>query len=763
KTKSARVISEAFFALNNTNQAKFYLDKYSMSNTLLSRKDIYYAGILAYTQSKYEDAIELFKQVLSPEDSLTQNAAYHLGRCYIEIKNKFDALNSFAIASRSNLDLSIKEDAMFNYAKLSFDLNSDISKFKNYLDTYSPSEQKFNEIQNYIANSYLVNQDYKSAINILQTIKNPTAKEIVNLQKATFLRGIQLINIGSYRAAIPVFELSLSNGYYNNNLANVTQFWLAEAYYRNNQFKRSVDMNLELATKNSSFKGNQEYPTSLYNLAYGYFKIGNFAQAEHWFKLYLNLPHGKILYFQEAMTRLGDSHFMQRKYEEAINAFSSVSASNRELKQYSLYQTSIAKGLLGEEGAKAKLLKELISNGLNNTLYPEVLYELSRTLIQIGEDNSATQYLTELSQKFSNSSYYPKALLELGLINLNKGDNAAAINYYKKILEESPQSPEAQSAIAGLENIYQNRGNAQEFLNYLDGLGLSQTRTPSERELIVFGSAEKQFISGNYAAALSSLTAFIKSYPNGTKAAQAWFYLGESYQKTGKPDLALDAFMKVMEIGEGSFTELATLNYARISYNLENYREAAKAYSSLSLIAKLENNVIESHIGLMNSFFMDKQYENAIAQANKTLLLNIAQQEQIRSKYIIAKSYYTLGNREAAMRYLIELAKNKITPEGAESAYLIISDAFDKGDFEKVEAEVYEFSDSNSPQSYWLAKSYILLGDSFAERENWEQAQATYNSILESYPANSKDDIKEQIKMRLSKIEEKKSKQDETL
>ena len=433
KTKSARVISEAFFALNNTNQAKFYLDKYSMSNTLLSRKDIYYAGILAYTQSKYEDAIELFKQVLSPEDSLTQNAAYHLGRCYIEIKNKFDALNSFAIASRSNLDLSIKEDAMFNYAKLSFDLNSDISKFKNYLDTYSPSEQKFNEIQNYIANSYLVNQDYKSAINILQTIKNPTAKEIVNLQKATFLRGIQLINIGSYRAAIPVFELSLSNGYYNNNLANVTQFWLAEAYYRNNQFKRSVDMNLELATKNSSFKGNQEYPTSLYNLAYGYFKIGNFAQAEHWFKLYLNLPHGKILYFQEAMTRLGDSHFMQRKYEEAINAFSSVSASNRELKQYSLYQTSIAKGLLGEEGAKAKLLKELISNGLNNTLYPEVLYELSRTLIQIGEDNSATQYLTELSQKFSNSSYYPKALLELGLINLNKGDNAAAINYYKKM------------------------------------------------------------------------------------------------------------------------------------------------------------------------------------------------------------------------------------------------------------------------------------------------------------------------------------------
>lgn len=758
KTKSARVISQAFFALNNTEKAKLYLDQYSLFTTTLTRKDIYYAGIIAYTQSKYQDAIELFKQVVSQEDSLTQNAAYHLGRCYIEIKNKFEALNSFALASSGNLDLAIKEDAMFNYAKLSFDLNSDISKFKNYLDTYSPNQQKFNEIQNYIATSYLVKQDYKSAIEVLRTIKEPSSIDLINLQKATFLRGIQLINLGAYRDAIPVLELSLTNGAYNNNLYNVTRFWLAEAYYRNNQFKKSVDINLELATRNSNFKGNKEFSSSFYNLAYGYFKLGDFAMAQQWFQRYLNLPLGDILYSDEAKARLGDSHFMQRKYEESILSFSGVSTANKQLKQYANYQIAMAKGLLGEETNKAQLLKELVSNGINSTLYPEALYELSRTLIQTGDDNAAIEHLTELSQKYSNSAYYPKALLELGLINLNKGNNSIAIDYYKRILEQTPQSPEAQSAIAGLENIYQNMGNAQEFLNYIDGLGLSQTRTTSERELIVFGSAEKQFISGNYAAALSSLTAFIKSYPNGTKAAHAWFYLGECYNKIGKPDLSLDAFLKVMEIGEGSFTELATLNYARISYSLENYRQAVKAYSSLTLIAKLDNNIIAANIGLMNSYYMDKQYENAIAQANKALLLNISPQEKIRSNYIIAKSYYSLGNRSSAIKYLVELSKDKISPEGAESAYLIISDAFDKGDFAKVEKEVYNFSDSNTPQSYWLAKSYIILGDTFAEKENWEQAQATFKSILESYPANSKDDIREQIKMRLSKIEETKAK-----
>ena len=117
-----------------------------------------------------------------------------------------------------------------------------------------------------------------------------------------------------------------------------------------------------------------------------------------------------------------------------------------------------------------------------------------------------------------------------------------------------------------------------------------------------------------------------------------------------------------------------------------------------------------------------------------------------------------MGERSRALPFLADIARNKMIPEGAESAYLIISDHFDKGDFAKVERDVYAFADSGTPQSYWLAKSFILLGDTFAERENWEQADATYKSILDSYKPKVKDDIEEQIKMRISKIQEKKSK-----
>ena len=81
-------------------------------------------------------------------------------------------------------------------------------------------------------------------------------------------------------------------------------------------------------------------------------------------------------------------------------------------------------------------------------------------------------------------------------------------------------------------------------------------------------------------------------------------------------------------------------------------------------------------------------------------------------------------------------------------------DAYDAGEFEKVEERTFALSESQTPQTYWLAKSFITLGDSYAERDNLEQAKATFESIKENYtPAGPQDDIIGQVEMRLSKLE----------
>ena len=101
------------------------------------------------------------------------------------------------------------------------------------------------------------------------------------------------------------------------------------------------------------------------------------------------------------------------------------------------------------------------------------------------------------------------------------------------------------------------------------------------------------------------------------------------------------------------------------------------------------------------------------------------------------------------------LAEDVSGAYGAECAYMLIQDSYDRGEFEDVETKVYAFADAGSDQVYWLAKSFIVLGDSFAERDEIEQAKATFESVRDGYtPESADDDVLDNVNMRLKKLEE---------
>ena len=120
----------------------------------------------------------------------------------------------------------------------------------------------------------------------------------------------------------------------------------------------------------------------------------------------------------------------------------------------------------------------------------------------------------------------------------------------------------------------------------------------------------------------------------------------------------------------------------------------------------------------------------------------------------MAKSYLASSRREQAFVILERLAKDVSGPYGAEAAYLVILDCYDRGDFDNVETKVYAFADTPSEQTYWLAKSFIVLGDSFVERGEVEQAKATFESVRDGYtPSGKNDDVMDNVNMRLKKLE----------
>ena len=757
RPRVARMISQAYYRLDRPEEARKWFENYSASGADMTRKDNYYLGIISYSLQSYYAAVDAFTKVLADgvRDTLAQSASMHLANSYLKLKNKHDALKYYKEAADMGFDKAVREESYFNYAKLSFDVNSDITAFEDYLELW-PETERSDEIYSYIATSCLLSKRYKPAIDALNHIRRLTPEMDMNLQKAAFLRALELYERGSYRGAETDFRIALRHSTYNPTLGLLTRFWLAETCCRTGKTDEAISI-YENLYSNPSFRSFSEFPMSLFGLGYCYYAKGEYQTAADWFYEFLEQHNSDMDLIIEARLRIGDALFMMRDYVRAASAYEEVSMMNYQVESvvYAAYQCAVAYGLVPDMDKKISMLEGIIDRKENTPVYSKAVYELGRTYVQEGMGDKAARCFKFLLEEVADPMYESKALLELGMLCSNKGDYDGALSYLTRIVEDLPLSGDTENALAAIESIYTVLNKPEEYFAYLDRIGMSAVKTQDEKELMVFNAAEQVYLSGNYSAAENSLKSFIDKYPDGQKTPLAWFYLGESLYELGRKEEALAAYHEVMDKGDGSFVELSTLKYAGICYDLEKYAQAASAYESLYKIAKLENNRQEALRGIMRSYYKDGKYNSAVDAAGRVLAVpDLSESDRMEAQYIAAKSYRQLGRRDEALPLLKELSDNVFTPQGAEAEYLLIQDTYDAGEFEEVENMVYAFSDSKTDQLYWLARSFIVLGDSFAEREEWEQARATFQSIKDGYvPENAKDDIVEQVNMRIDRLD----------
>ncbi len=89
-----------------------------------------------------------------------------------------------------------------------------------------------------------------------------------------------------------------------------------------------------------------------------------------------------------------------------------------------------------------------------------------------------------------------------------------------------------------------------------------------------------------------------------------------------------------------------------------------------------------------------------------------------------------------------------------ETAYLLILNSYNKGDFDDVEDRVLDFAESDNPNQYWLAKAFIVLGDSYAEQGDFAKALTTFESVRDGYNPSEPDDVKDELDVRIRRVQE---------
>ncbi len=752
KPRLARILSESYLVQGNAGKAKKYFDMAVIEKPVLEPSDAFYAGSLQYSLGDYKAAIENFSRMGDRRDSLGQIASYQLGYSYIQTKNKVSAMDAFKEASELEYDKRIREDALFNYAKLAFDLNHDSSVFQEYLKRYKDSG-KSDQIYDYIAVASLFNRDYAGAVEAYDNIEVLTPEMKSNYMKANYLRAGQLIENGSWRDAIPCLKAATFFVPRQDNFNKLSRYWLAESYYKTGNFEEARSVFTDLYNQ-SALDNKAEGKRLPYDLAYCYFEDGAYASAANWFDKYIE--SGDRTNREDALIRRADCDFIVKDYKAAVEEYGKVikeypaSAS-----LYPYYQQGVAYGLLGKPAEKIATLSKIRNAPAQSPFYAESLYELGRTYVSDGKDDKGAEVFRSLIVKSRDSLYLAKSLIALGMIERNRTDYDKALDYYKRVAENFRGSEAAEDALLAIESIYQAKGEPEKYLSYSESLGKS-AKTAEEKELLFFNSAEQIFMTAHYEKALVAIDKYLDLYPEGSRKTKALFYKAECYKALGSKEKACDCYAEVIHAADaGGDRELALLHFANLSYGIEHWSEAYAAYSTLLTDATVAENRQTARAGMMRSAYYGRKFKEAVDAAQAVIDDPATGRDLKReAQYLTAKSLLATSQRDAAYEVLRVLARDPSTAEGAEAAYLVIQDKFDQGRFNEVESAVYKFAEAAPSQAYWLARAFIVLGDSFAENENYRQAKATFESILNGYePAEgTSDDVTENVRMRLDRL-----------
>lgn len=757
----ARILGNSLFNLRQFTEAIQFLEFYLADKANKGREENYMLGYCYYLSGKEAKAIPLFEIATRGKDELAQNAYYHLADCYVITNDKNKARQAFEAASEGDFDKRVKEDALFNYAKITYELsyspfNETIKAFDKYISLY-PNAERNDIAYDYLVKVYMSTSNYRDAIASIENIKVKTPSVMKAYQRVTYYRGLENFNNIEYNSAIENFNKAIDAGNLNKEILPLATFWKSEANYRLNNFREAIIGFTNFIKTQGTFSF-PEFKTAHYNLAYSYFQMKDYQNAGDFFKKYINLENNAGKKIADANNRLGDCYFMNRDYLPAIATYDKSIKMNVYDTDYAIFQKALCLGLLRDNQGKINALQNLISNFKQSSFTDDALYELGRTHERINQMQQAISNYKELINKFPQSILVNRTLIQLGLVYYNINDFQSSINYYKQVVERAPNSPETQAALTGIKNNFIETNNVDAFVDYTRKLGSGIQISVNEQDSLTYRSAERLYMAKDRKAK-EQFEKYLAQFPNGIFTLNSRFYLSEMLYNDGEYSKAIVGYEYVISQADNYFTETSLNKAAGLHYNSENYQKALGMFEKLKKISSSSNNSLNANTGIMRCSFKMANYQASIESASE--ILNSDRVSDLLKReinYVLAISNLKQGNKEKAFPILTKLAIETNSAEGAESKYLIAEILFQNQKFKESEKEIMDFIDKNSPHQFWLAKAFILLSDIYTKNNDDFQAKHTLKSIEENYP-DKNDGIINITRQKLQQIEARESTQ----
>lgn len=680
----------------------------------------YYAGIINFRAKKYDEAIGDFKQAENSTSYFSEIPSWLAHSYYRQGKFKEMLAYTEPLLREKNSGKKLDDVALLS-AEVYFE-QADYAKASNYYTIY----------KNYKSQGMLPTIAYRYGYSLYKTdqfapaseqLKNVAAKGDTLGQYAAYILGICYLKANNANYALGAFDqarktsfnktvtedadfnyakvlLDLQRGaesikafesflakYPNSKYEDEANELVSEAYLYSNNYQAALAYIEGLRRRTP--RTNTAYQRISFNQAVKFYNEERYVDALPYFEKSLLTPENietkYATYFWKA-----EALSAEKRYSEAIPLYQLLigtvdpSATNlSELQGKSRYSLAYCFYNNKEYDKANKVFREyadLMKTSGDSQSYQDAVVRLGDTYFASKNYDQAIYYYDQAI--VGNRSDRDYATFQKGLVLALKGNEAGAKAAFQKVQSDFPQS------------LYFDNALYQE--------------------------ANLEFVAGRYIPAITRFTQLINNKPQSRLIPNALLKRAAAFSNTANHEAAILDYKTILK----SFPTLSQSKDALTGVQEElNEVSRPEDFSIILMEYQRTNPTDNSILGLeyetAKKLFYSDKFDKAITALSEYIRKNPASVESYEAKYLIAESYYTLGDKNQALNYYYQVV--------ADNKYKSVNKAL-------VKAAEIEFNANNFVRAITNYRSILkFVGDK-------KDQQIALIGLMESYYKMSRTD-----------------------
>ena len=381
---------------------------------------------------------------------------------------------------------------------------------------------------------------------------------------------------------------------------------------------------------------------------------------------------------------------------------------------------------------KISLMNTMIRKFPNSSLVNDATLEIANTYMANERWREAIPYLHTLIGATGDEEMKPNAYMKLGLAHYNLDNTTDALKNFRYVVEHYPNTISAEDALDNIRTILLEEGRTDEYTAYMREIGRPLARDAEDS--LTYYAAEKLYDEQKINEALTAFNNYIQRFPNGEHVLDAQFNRAEIYNLKKDWPNALSAYEAVAADAPNAYAERAVLTAARIAFfELKDYARAERFYIQLKSVTQRQEVKLEAMRGLLRSQYQLQKWDEAVENATElTAAKGSSADDKSLANMAIAKSYQVKGQYDLAITNFKLVVQFNKAALAAEARYEIANSWLQLNKLTEAEKAAMETINKAGSYDYWTTRAYILLGEVFLRQEDFFNAKATLQSVVEN-------------------------------